>query len=63
MGEACMWATAVMNGKLKKVPKHHTDFPSADDLQNSIYHVLLDDIRLIGTGGESEQVENTTWMN
>jgi integrase len=41
----CEWAA-------EKAPKHSRDFPRADDPAKSIYQVLLDDIRLIGTGGE-----------
>jgi hypothetical protein len=41
----CKWAS-------EKAPKHSTNFPRADDPVKSIYQVLLNDIRLIGTGGK-----------
>jgi hypothetical protein len=46
----CEWA-------VEKAPKHQTDFPRADDPAKSISQVLLDDIRLIGTGGERVYAE------
>jgi hypothetical protein len=46
----CEWAA-------EKAPKHSRDFPRADDPAKSIYQVLLDDIRLIGTGGERISAE------